>query len=232
MADDILRTARTTISNFDLALNEEMRNGALDLIEDMCVLMCGSLLSTLGMPAPNRSMHEAFNRELQLEQDYHQDDMAESVQRNVPLLDTEQKNVFDLLMKVVDDGTGAIYFLDVLGGTGKTFVIFLILAAIRSKNQIAVVSSEIAATLLEGGRTAHSALKLPINLLSVDKPRCSVTKHSETEKLMRECKIIICDECMMAHKKALEAVGRTMQDLRRDSRRFGGAMILLSRNLR
>ena len=32
----------------------------------------------------------------------------------------------------------------------------------------------------------------------------------------------------MAHKKALEAVDRTMQDLRRDSRRFGGAMILLS----
>ena len=36
----------------------------------------------------------------------------------------------------------------------------------------------------------------------------------------------------MAQKKALEAVDRTMQDLRRDSRRFGGAMILLSRDFR
>ena len=123
-------------------------------------------------------------------------------------------------MKVVDDGTGAIYFLDVLGGTGKTFVIFLILAAIRSKNQIAlaVAFSGIAATLLEGGRTAQSALKLPINLLTVDKPTCSVTKNSATAKLMRECKIIIWDECTMAHKKALKAVDQTMQDLRRDSR--------------
>ncbi|KAF0712675.1 ATP-dependent DNA helicase, partial [Aphis craccivora] len=32
----------------------------------------------------------------------------------------------------------------------------------------------------------------------------------------------------MAHKLALEAVDRTMKDLRGDSRRFGGAMILLS----
>ena len=91
MADDILHTARTTTSNFDLAINEEMRNEALVLIEDMCVLMCGSLLSTLGMPVPNRSMHEAFSRELQWEQDYDQDEMAERFQRNVPLLDTEQK---------------------------------------------------------------------------------------------------------------------------------------------
>ena len=123
-------------------------------------------------------------------------------------------------MKVVDDRTCGIFFLDAPGGTGKTFVISLILAAIRSKNQIvlAAASSGIAATLLEGGRTAHSALKVPINILTVDKPTCSVTKNSATAKLRRECKIIIWDEWTMAHKKAFEAVDRTMQDLRRDSR--------------
>lgn len=36
----------------------------------------------------------------------------------------------------------------------------------------------------------------------------------------------------MAHKRALEAVDRTMKDLRGDSRRFGGAMILLSGDFR
>jgi hypothetical protein len=36
----------------------------------------------------------------------------------------------------------------------------------------------------------------------------------------------------MAHKLALEAVDRTMKDLRGDSRRFGGAMILLSGDFR
>ena len=95
-------------------------------------------------------------------------------------------------MKTVDDGTGGIYFVDAPGGTGKTFVISLILAAIRSKSQIAlaVSFSGIAATLLQGGRTAHSALKLPINLLTVEKPTCSVTKNSTTAKLMLNAKLL------------------------------------------
>ncbi|CAI6344694.1 unnamed protein product [Macrosiphum euphorbiae] len=59
-----------------------------------------------------------------------------------------------------------------------------------------------------------------------------MTKNSATAKLMRECKILIWDECTMAHKLALMAVDRTMKDLRGDSRRFGGAMILLSGDFR
>lgn len=171
---------------------------------------------------------------MQREKDYDQDELAERVRTNVPLLNAEQKNVYDSLMKIVDDGTGGIYFLDAPGGTGKTFVISLILATIRSRSQIAlaVVSSGIAATLLEGGRTAHSALKLPMNLLTVDKPTYTTTKNSATAKLMRECKILIWDECTMAHKLALEAVDRTMKDFRGDSRRFGGAIILLSGDFR
>lgn len=191
MVDDIFHRVRTTNLNFDLESNDEMRNEALVLIEDMC----GSLLSTLGMPAPNRSMHAAFNLELQREKNYDRDEQAERVRKNVPLLNAEQKNVYDSPMKVVDDGTGGIYFLDAPGETGKTFVISLILATIRSRSQIAlaVASSSIAATLLEGGRTAHSALKLPMNLLTVHKPTCTMTKNSATAKLMRECKIIIWD---------------------------------------
>ncbi|CAI6370278.1 unnamed protein product [Macrosiphum euphorbiae] len=115
-----------------------MRNEALVRIEDMCVLMCGSLLSTLGMPAPNRSRHDAFNLELQREKNYDIDEQAKRVRKNVPLLNSEQKTVYDSLMKVVDDGTGGIYFLDAPGGTGKTFVISLILATIRSRSQIAL----------------------------------------------------------------------------------------------
>ncbi|XP_060882157.1 uncharacterized protein LOC132953840 [Metopolophium dirhodum] len=71
-----------------------------------------------------------------------------------------------------------------------------------------------------------------MNLLMVDKPTCTTTKNSAKAKLMRECKIIIWDECTMAHKLALEAVDQTMKDLRGNSRRFGGAMILLSGDFR
>jgi len=86
MADDILHRVHTTTSNFDLEINDEMRNEALVLIEDMCVLMCGSLLSTLGMPAPivRRTMYSIV--ELQREKDYDPDVLAERVRTNMPLL--------------------------------------------------------------------------------------------------------------------------------------------------
>ncbi|KAL0821963.1 hypothetical protein ABMA28_005351 [Loxostege sticticalis] len=51
-------------------------------------------------------------------------------------------------------------------------------------------------------------------------------------KVLVASKIIIWDECTMAHKRALEALDRTLKDLRNDSRCFGGAMILLSDDFR
>ena len=50
--------------------------------------------------------------------------------------------------------------------------------------------------------------------------------------ILKESKIIICDECTMAHKLALEALDRTLKDLRNDSKCFGGTMILLPGDFR
>ena len=67
MSEDILHRIRVNSRNPDLEANEEMHNQALLLIEDMCYLMCGSLLFRLGMPAPDRGVNDAFNRELERE---------------------------------------------------------------------------------------------------------------------------------------------------------------------
>ena len=66
----------------------------------------------------------------------------------------------------IESEAGRLFFIDAPGGTGKTFLINLILAEIRSKYDIALAmaSSGIAATLLDDGRTAHSALKLPLKV--------------------------------------------------------------------
>ncbi|CAB3249919.1 unnamed protein product [Arctia plantaginis] len=48
---------------------------SLLLIEDMCYLMCGSLLIRLRMPSPNREMNDAFNRELEREREYDQQEL-------------------------------------------------------------------------------------------------------------------------------------------------------------
>ncbi|GFU32386.1 ATP-dependent DNA helicase [Trichonephila clavipes] len=51
-------------------------------------------------------------------------------------------------------------------------------------------------------------------------------------KVLQTCKIIIWDECTMSHKKALEALDRTLRDFRGNRRIFGGALILLSGDFR
>lgn len=186
------------------------------------------------MAAPNRSMHDASHQELQCEKSYDHNNLKVSIQINLPLLNEEQKYVFDTLIKVINDGTGGIYFLDAPGGTGKTFLITLKLATIRSKNEIALAlaSSGIAAILLEGGRTAHSALKLSLNMQSNESPTCNISKNSAMAKVLQLCKLIVWDECTMAHKKSLEVLDRTLKDLRNNQNQFGGAMILLSGDFR
>lgn len=225
---------RIRTSNPDLPINEEVHNEALIIIEDMCLMMSNKLLIQLGMAAPNRPMHDAFNKELEREQQYDRNALSHAVQTNIPLLNPQQKYVYDTLMKAVNDGAGGFYFLDAPAGTGKTFLISLILATIRSENQVALAlaSSGIAATLLEGGRTAHSALKLPLNLQITETPTCNIPKNCSIAKVLQTCKLIIWDESTMAHKKALEALHRTIQDLRNSQSIFGGSMILLAGDFR
>nr|XP_026489771.1 uncharacterized protein LOC113396159 [Vanessa tameamea] len=119
------------------------------------------------------------------------------------------------------------------GGTGKTFVISLILETFRSEQKIALAlaSSGIAATLLEGGRTARSALKLPLNVQMIETPICNISRNSAMAKVLRLTSIILWNECTMANKKSLEAFNRTMQDIR-GNHLFGGALILLSGDFR
>ena len=60
--------------------------------------------------------------------------------------------------------SGGLYFVDAPEGTGKTFLISLILATIRSRNDtaLAIASSEIAVTLLDGGRNCVFSTEIAV----------------------------------------------------------------------
>ncbi|GFY73890.1 ATP-dependent DNA helicase, partial [Trichonephila inaurata madagascariensis] len=117
MSEDILHQIRVSSRNHDIEMNEEIHNRALLLIEDICYLMCGSLLIMLGIPAPNLEMNDAFSRELERERECDHQELDLVVQTNVPLLNSQQKEVFNTLMKAIDDENGGLYFLDAPGGT-------------------------------------------------------------------------------------------------------------------
>ncbi|GBO04485.1 hypothetical protein AVEN_45612-1 [Araneus ventricosus] len=84
-------------------------------------------------------------------------------------LNSEQRNVVEILLSAVYNNAADIpkcYFLNGPAGTGKTFVYSTLLHTIRGRGDdvIPVASTGIAATLLIGGRTAHSVFKIPIDL--------------------------------------------------------------------
>ncbi|GFQ70200.1 ATP-dependent DNA helicase [Trichonephila clavata] len=132
------------------------------------------------MPAPTRATIGSFDVDLRREQSYNISDLQLYVQSNILKLTCEQKGIYDRIMQMINDGVGGTFFLDAPGGNGKTFLIKLILATVRSKNGIALAlaSPGIAATLLPGGRTAHSALKLPLNIQTIETPMCNISKAS------------------------------------------------------
>lgn len=234
MTEDILHRMRTTTANVELMITQEMYNEALIKIEDICLMINNTPLTQLGMLTPNRPMQDTINRELQREQTYDCNALNTVVLDNVPKLVQQQKNAYDAIMQAVNDETGTMFFLDAPGGTGKTFLLQLILASLRKDNKVvlALASSGIAATLLEGGRTAHSALKLPLNMQIIETPVCNISKSSGMAKVLQQCKLIVWDECTMAHKKSLEALDRTLKDIRGNQALFGGLAILLSGDFR
>ncbi|XP_054719193.1 uncharacterized protein LOC129228538 [Uloborus diversus] len=234
MTEDILHRVKQIKQCPNLEFTPYMYNEALVLIEDLCILISHLPLSHYGMPSPDRLATDLVNTDLQREKQYNAVDLATIIANNEPLLTVEQKNIYNQVMLTVDTEQGGFFFLDAPGGTGKTFLISLILAKTRSQQKIAltIASSGIAATLLDGGRTAHSALKLPLDIHNKPNAMCNIKKKRGMAAVLQNCAIVIWDECTMAHKHSLEAFNRSMQDLKGNNKLFGGTVLLLSGDFR
>jgi ATP-dependent exoDNAse (exonuclease V) alpha subunit len=212
----------------------DMFNQTLIILEDKALGMVGKDLKQLGLPTPVRTLGDPLAKAMLREKGYDLNELKKYVLTNEPLLIVHQRAVYNAILDQINRKAGGIIFLDAPGGTGKTFVINLLLAKIRqeSKIAIAVASSGIAATLLHGGRTAHSTLKLPLNLTQCEAPICNISKGTGEAKVLQECELIVWDECTMSHKRALEALDRTLQDLRGNGNLMGGVVLLLAGDFR
>ncbi|XP_045456894.1 uncharacterized protein LOC123666920 [Melitaea cinxia] len=130
----------------------------------------------------NSNLYAMNNIEDLRETDYDYTQLLQTIQ-DEHRLNPEQKIVYDQILSSVNSNEGKMFFLDAPGGTGKTFIINLLLAKVRSDRKIAlaVASFGIAATLLKGGRTAHSTFKLPLKICSDDVSSvCNISKQSKT----------------------------------------------------
>jgi hypothetical protein len=76
---------------------------------------------------------------------------------------------------------------------------------------LVVASSGIASLLLLGCKTAHSRFKILIDLH--DELTCNITQQMKVVELVRKIDLIIWDEASMMHRRAFEAIDRTLRDL-------------------
>ncbi len=103
------------------------------------------------------------------------------------------------------------FFVDGLGGAGKTFLYGCLLSRVRSIGDIALsmAFSGITALLLEGGCTVHPRFKIPVAGLC-GFSACYVPLNSPQAPLIRAARLIVWDEAPMAHKHVFEVVNRTL----------------------
>jgi ATP-dependent DNA helicase PIF1 len=164
-----------------------------------------------------RQQHYSFeNDELIVEQKSYASTAEElqTLEQKINNKNSEQRAAFDEFKRCLDGGENKMYFLDGPAGTGKTYVYDCLLAYARSignKVAIAVASAGAAASLLKGGRTAHSMFEIPIN---IHENSCCFFRHrSARAELFQMCRLCIWDEAPMAHRYVIEAVLRTLQSL-------------------
>ncbi|PWZ30269.1 ATP-dependent DNA helicase PIF4 [Zea mays] len=148
-------------------------------------------------------------------------------------LNEEQRSVYDKILSVVDTNNGGVFFVDGPGGTGKTYLYKALLATLRSQDKIAVATatSGVAASILPGGRTAHSRFKIPLTI--DDGAICSFTKQSGTAKLLQKASLIIWDEASMTKRQAIEALDNSMRDIMgQPGLPFGGRTVVFGGDFR
>ena len=163
---------------------------------------------------------------IQEEKSYNITQLEKIILNDVPLLNADQRTIYNTVIQSVENNASECFFIDGPGGTGKTFLYNTILAKVRSHGEIAlpVASSGIAALLIDGGRTAHSRLKIPIILNETS--TCNISQGSKEAHLISMTKLFIWDEAPMVHKFAFEAVDRTFRDITQVDKPFGGKIFV------
>ncbi|PKA51251.1 ATP-dependent DNA helicase PIF1 [Apostasia shenzhenica] len=208
-------------------LSEDFRHGISnsDDIYDATISSIDSFLQGIGKNILNYITWKEVEDELSIQPSMEEINL-------VSMLNSEQRSIYDTIIQSIDSKEVAAFFIDGPGGTGKTFLYKALLAYVRSRKEIALATatSGVAASILPGGRTAHSRFKISLSIN--DASTCNISKQSGTAELLRQSKLIIWDEVTMARKYYVEALHKTLQDIMECDMIFGGKTIILGGDFR
>ena len=86
--------------------------------------------------------------------------------------------------------------------------------------------------MLTGGQTLHITFKIPLDLVAMDIPICSIKKGTALSRVIQEGKATGVDEAPMTNKLAFEALDCTIRDLTGKNRPMGGMCMLICGDFR
>ncbi|XP_056857211.1 LOW QUALITY PROTEIN: uncharacterized protein LOC130506557 [Raphanus sativus] len=214
--------------------DDDKKKYALLEIEKLLRRNGTSLPRLTSKPKLPKTSTQDFNVLVVDERSYDQGTLKETLDRDIPKMTDEQKEIYDKILAAVDQGNGGMFFVYGFGGTGKTFIWKLLSAAIRSRGDIVlnVASSGIASLLLPGGRTAHSRFGIPLN--PDEFSSCTMQPGTDQGNLVKESSLIIWDEAPMMGRHCFEALDRSLSAIigKHANQPFGGKVIVFGGDFR
>jgi hypothetical protein len=122
----------------------------------------------------------------------------------------EQHSGYTEIIEHMINRKGRVFFVDDPRGTGKTFLYRCLITTVRSEGLIAMATatSGIVASIMPGGRTAHSLFKIPIKIS--DGSICKFSKQSDTVDLLCRVALIIWDKVAVTKRQFVETLDRSL----------------------
>lgn len=161
---------------------------------------------------------------------FDQQQCLEESERYVSLFTSEQHHAMAAICDSVEGVTTAaprLFSILSSAGTGKSLFINGVTWRLRAQNRIVlnVAASALAATVLAGGRTAHSCFRIPIPALSTS--YCGL-KGGERQ-LLRQSSVIFYDEISMVSTDVADTLDRSLREIMsQPDLPFGGKVVCFS----
>lgn len=214
----------------------------MERVYTLCLIQIGRMLRKHGASLAQHGLPEVTDDTTELGRErieYNVESLENRVNECRPRLSADQTVIFDYVAKLLSDtnfrdANKTAIFVDGPAGTGKTYLLKLISSYVRGNLKgvvLCTASSAIAAQNYEGGSTAHSMFKFPIDLLD-DLGYWSITNGSQRAELISNATLIIYDEAPMAHKYLIHLLDRSLRDLMRNEKIFGGKIVIFAGDFR
>ena len=163
-------------------------------------------------------------------------DIAIQVER----LTNKQRSHFDSIVDSVLNGNrnqSNLFFIDAPAGSGKSFLIGLIIKSLRKNNNkvvLPVASTGIASLLMETGTTAHKmfAIQITNEVNGQPSPNVACSPNLTQRNIIKDADIIIWDEITMTPKSVVLGVDKLLREEKKKNVPFGGCVVVFSGDFR